>query len=314
MTEKYSGDTNYAASVSGATAVDAQINTSVTLTSSAPTIQQGQSVTFTATVKPVQTGPALTGTMAFNGSVNLGSVPVINGQAQVTTTAFPAGNGQMAATYSGDVNYGSSFFAINQQVTPGPDFSLTFAPAAIVVASQGATGTATVTVNGTNGFNTPINFATVTCTGLPSESSCSFSPASVPVGGTATLTISTTAPSFVTPMGSDRVRPNAGPVGRITSGLSKVPATMALHPASLVMLFFLCLLLTTQMRRRHLRWFAPATLAALLVITAACGGGGGGGVTPPTNPGTPKVQGQVVTVNVSSGAITHTFTFTLTVN
>ena len=310
MTEKYSGDTNYAASVSGATTVDAQINTSVTLTSSAPTIQQGQSITFTAAVKPAQSGPALTGTVTFNGSVNLGSVPVSNGQAQVTTTALPAGNAQINAMYSGDVNYGSAFFAINQQVTPGPDFSLTFAPAAIIVPSPGSTGTAMVTVSGTNGFNTPINFSGVTCSGLPSETTCSFSPTSVPVGGSATLTISTTAPSFAVP----GERPTAGPVTRFVLPARNVAMYASLRVATLFTLFLVGLLFATQLRRRRIRWFAPALLVALLVITAACGGGSGGGGTAPTNPGTPLVQNQTVTVNVTSGTITHTFTFTLTVN
>jgi Pro-kumamolisin, activation domain/Bacterial Ig-like domain (group 3) len=315
ITAKYSGDTNYVGATSPAQTLDAQALTTSTLSESPATIQQGQSVTLTVSIKSSQTGgPSPTGTVSFSlvGQTSnslLGMANVSNGQAQFSTTALPAGSDPIFANYSGDSNYTQSTASnILVQVTPGPDFSLTFAPAAIVVTSQGATGTATVTVNGTNGFNTPINFAAVTCTGLPSESTCSFSPASVPVGGTATLTISTTAPSFVTP----NQRPQAGPVSRIPISLRN--AATAIHPASLVMLFLFCLLLTTQMRRRHLRWFAPALLTALLVITAACGGGGGGGVTPPSNPGTPKVQGQVVTVNVSSGTITHTFTFTLTVN
>jgi len=94
-------------------------------------------------------------------------------------------------------------------------------------------------------------------------------------------------------------------------------ANMTFRSGILFTLFLAGLLFATQLRRRRIRWLAPALLVALLVITAACGGGsggGGGGVTPPTNPGTPMVQGQTVTVNVTSGTITHAFTFTLTVN
>jgi hypothetical protein len=50
----------------------------------------------------------------------------------------------------------------------------------------------------------------------------------------------------------------------------------------------------------------------LLIGIAACGGGGGS--TAPTNPGTPLVTNQVITVTATSGTITHTFTFTLNVN
>ncbi|MGA7191295.1 MAG: hypothetical protein WBY66_22560, partial [Candidatus Acidiferrales bacterium] len=66
-------------------------------------------------------------------------------------------------------------------------------------------------------------------------------------------------------------------------------------------------------RRRRWNFVAPAVVVVLLIANAACGGGGGGS-TGPTNPGTPKVQGQAITVTVSSGTISHNFTFILTVN
>ena len=56
-----------------------------------------------------------------------------------------------------------------------------------------------------------------------------------------------------------------------------------------------------------------ALVFALLITNAACGGGGGGGTTP-TNPGTPLVRNQTITVIANSGNTTHTSTFTLNVN
>ncbi len=297
ITYKYSGDTNYAAAVSAAAQLDAQIGTGLILTSSAMTIQQGQSITFTAKVTPTQSGPAMTGTVSFIANSNsLGNASLTNGQAQVTTTSLTAGNDQIVANYSGDTNYSSATFAINQQVTPGPDFSVSFAPATVNVGSPGSSATTMLTVNGSNGFNSQVSFS-ATCGGLPSESSCSFNPSMVAVGGSTTLTISTTASSSVVPVARHI---DFGP-RQATAGTLRL------------MLFGLALLaLGIQARWRRWNLAGTALVLALLVVNAACGGGGGGGGV--KNPGTPMVQNQTVTVTATSGTTTHTFTFTLNVN
>lgn len=311
VTAKYNGDTNYAVS-SAVEIVDAQIHSSTALTASPSSIQQGQSVTLTATVTSTQGGtPTPTGTVAFvSGNLSLGSAPLSNGVAQVTTTALPAGTDAVTATYSGDVNYVSSGFNISEQVNPGPDFSITFAPATVTVASPGASASTMVTVTGTNGFNTAINFATATVSGLPSESNFSFSPTSVPVGSSSKMTITTTAPSQLVPAHRSSIGPLSRPGLPTAKQLSE---QLALHPFGLLLFLLAGVLLATQFRQRSIRWLAPMVLLALLVANAACGGGGST-TTPPANPGTPMVQNQPVTITVTSGAITHTFTFTLTVN
>jgi hypothetical protein len=296
ITYKYSGDTNYAPTVSAAAQLDAQIGTGLTLTSSATTIQQGQSITFTAKVTPFQSGPAMTGTVSFLANSNsLGSASLTNGQAQVTTTSLTAGNDQIVANYSGDTNYSSATFTISQQVTPGPDFGVSFAPATVNVSSPGSSAATMLTVSGSNGFNSQVAFS-ATCAGLPSESSCSFSPTMVAVGGSTTLTVSTTAPSSLVPV-SHRID---------IGGWRRTPGALRL------LLFGLVLFALGIQARRH-RWNLAGTalVLALLVVNAACGGGGGGGVK---NPGTPMVQNQTVTVTATSGTTTHTFTFTLNVN
>ncbi|HXN71211.1 MAG TPA: Ig-like domain repeat protein [Candidatus Acidoferrales bacterium] len=314
VTAKYSGDTNYTSSTSGPESVDAKANSTSTLSASPTTIQQGQSVTLTALVAASSPGePALTGTVFFslNGQ-NLGSSSVSNGQAQFTTTALPSGNDPVLASYSGDTNYNNSSSAVAFiQVNPGPDFSITFAPPAVVVPSQGASGSTVLTVTGTNGFNTAINFAAATVTGLPSESNFSFNPTSVAVGATTAMTITTTAPSQVVPAH----RSAAGPSSRFNlPGGTVYGAQLARHSIGFVLVLLFGLLLATQLRQRRVRWLAPTLLLAVLLVNAACGGGGSSTATPPANPGTPKVQNVPVSVKVTSGTITHTFTFTLTVN
>jgi hypothetical protein len=92
----------------------------------------------------------------------------------------------------------------NQLVIYGllPDFSASAAPAGVAVIA-GQSGTSTITVTATNGFNGPVTLA---CSaGLPSGVSCSFVPPSVIPGlapATSTLTIATSA---TTPVGTSNV-------------------------------------------------------------------------------------------------------------
>ena len=316
VTAKYSGDINYVASTSAAQSIDAKAATTSALSASPTTIQQGQIVTLTAVVLANPAGgPALTGNVTFTlmgsqGNVLLGTSNLSNGQAQLTTTALPTGNDSIFSGYGGDTNYNNSSSAVAfVQVNPGPDFSITFAPATVTVASPGASASTMVTVTGTNGFNTAINFATATVSGLPSESNFSFSPTSVPVGSSSKMTITTTAPSQLVPAH----RSSIGPLSRPGLPTAKqFSGQLALRAFGLILFLLAGVLLATQFRQRSIRWLAPIVLLALLVANAACGGGGG--TTTLTNPGTPMVQNQPVTVTVTSGAITHTFTFTLTVN
>jgi hypothetical protein len=199
--------------------------------------------------------------------------------------------------YSGDANYASSTNGVQEQVN-GPDFSIVFSPTVLNVSAPGATANTVLTVTGSNGYNGTINFSGASCSGLPSESMCSFSAASVTGNGSTTLTVSTTAPSALLPV-SNHIGVGSS---RTTAGMMRL------------MLFGLALLALGILARR-LRWNVAGTalVLVLLVVNAACGGGGGGS-TGPTNPGTPLVKNQLITVTATSGTTTHTFTFTLNVN
>jgi hypothetical protein len=214
------------------------------------------------------------------------------------TTSLPSGNDvSVAAVYSGDTNYRASGADLAQTVTPGPDFNISFAPATVNVSAPGSSATTVVTVNALNGFTASVNLTG--CTHLPSESTCSFSPATVGAGGTSTITVSTTAPSALVPL--SRHVDFGG--WRTTGGAMR--------------LLLLCAaLFALGVQARHRRWnlLAAGLTLTFLISIAACGGGGGGGGTGPTNPGTPVVQNQTITVTATSGTTTHTFTFTLNVN
>jgi hypothetical protein len=302
LTAQYAGDSNYTGATSPAVTVNVLRTTTTTVSTSSPSVQTGQNVTFTAQIVSNQTGgPAIGGTIQFyfGGGIPVGSpATVTNGQAQVTTNSLTPGPSGLSAVYNGDSNYeGSNSASIPFTVTPGPDFSIAFAPATVNVSVPGSSATTVLTVNALNGFTASVNLTG--CTNLPFESTCSFSPATVAAGGTSTIMISTTAPSSLVP--ASRHVDYGG--WRTTAGAIRV-----------LLLCAALLALAIQARRR--RWILAGTVLmfTLLIGIAACGGGGGGGSTGPTNPGTPVVTNQVVTVTATSGTITHTFTFTLNVN
>jgi hypothetical protein len=317
VTASYSGDTDYASSSDALLQTVLLFPTTTSVTTSNAAIIQGASVTLTAQVTSTHSGaPGLTGTVQFSSAITAqGSnspvgpaATVTNGQAQLTTTSIPAGTQLILALYSGDPNYATSNAFIAEVVTAAPDFNITFAPAAVNVSSPGASATTAVTVAGSNGYNGAINFSSASCAGLPSESSCSFSPATVTGSGSTMLTVTTTAPSSLVPL--SRHIDFGG--WRTTAGAIRI-----------LLLCAALLALVIHGRRRRWNLASAMLMFALLIGIAACGGGsgggggggGGGGVTPPpTNPGTPVVTNQVITVTATSGSITHTFTFTLNVN
>jgi hypothetical protein len=280
--------------------------TTVSLQSSQATVAPGQPVTLTATIVTTSQTGFPTGTVLFfAGTTQLGTPSVTgitqgssdNGIATLVTSQLPNGANTLTAQYAGDSNFvASTSPAITVNVTAQPDFSIAFSPPAVNVSSPGATANTMLTVTGTNGYNGAITFSATSCGGLPSESSCSFSPAMVTGSGSTTLTVSTTAPSALVPV-SHRID---------ISGWRRTPGALRLLLFGLVLLA-----LGIQAGRRRWNLAGTALVLALLVVNAACGGGGGGGVK---NPGTPQVKNQVITVTATSGTTTHTFTFTLNVN
>lgn len=135
----------------------------------------------------------------------------------------------------------------------------------------------------------------MSCSGLPSLSTCSFTPSQVAAGSgqaTVTLTIQTTAP------------------------------VLALHKSSSRSSLFyaiwlpLTIVLARQNRRKKLRTLAALSLLLLIFAPGmACGGGNGSGGGGSGQPGTPPGN-YTVTVNASMGtqSLTPPFQVLLTVN
>ena len=228
-----------------------------------------------------------------SGSNKLGVLPAYS-----TTTGYDQASGL------GSVNAFNLVTKWNSAVF-GPDFSLSLpsapaapAPLALTVSSPGGMANTMLTITGANGYNGTVTFSAASCAGLPAESTCSFTPASVTGSGSTQLTIMTTAKSKLVPM-SHHVTPGA-----------QVGAARLMQ----VFLSFAILWLGIQASRRKLRWNTGASLLTVgcLLGIAACGGGGGGGGG--GNPGTPLTTNQNVVITATDGTNTHSIYLLLTVN
>ncbi len=297
----YSGDANYESVSGSVTETVTRVGTTTAVASSSSTIASGQSVTLTATISGGLSGLAQpSGTLQFSSNgISVGyPANVANGQAQLITTALPVGTDQITATYNGDTNYvGSSSSAITETVTPPPTFTITANPTAIPVSAPGAMGSTVLTFTAQNGFSS--NGAvtvTPTCSGLPSETSCSSGTSiTIPTNGTAmaTVTFLTTAPSALIP--ASRNRPDIGG-WRLTAG-------------SLALACLLCAAMMAFGYREKRRGWGVAlmfTVFALLAVSVGCGGGGSGNSGPPPNPGTPVGHYNGVSVSVTINGVTQT--------
>jgi hypothetical protein len=160
--------------------------------------------TFTASVTPltlpgdpVPNTPS--GTMTFtDGTTTLGTIPLTNGSASVTSTLNTPGTHIITAIYSGEDHFvGQTKATFVQNIdAPISNYLLSTDRAnATLTPGQSATFIITATPNPTS--NATVNFS---CGSLPAGLTCDFSPQSIVLNGTdqqdTTLTI-TVSPTFV---------------------------------------------------------------------------------------------------------------------
>ena len=172
-----------------------------------------------------------------------------------------------------------------------PDFVINL-PQATVTVSQGGTATYTLQLSSLGGtFTAPITFA---CTGLPRNTSASFTPAVVvPGSGTTTVTLKV--------------------VTRTVVALIPGRRSGALWWTAMFLPVFGGLIFAGKASsRRHM-----AVILALLglVLLASCGGGNGGGsppIVPPPDTATPTGT-YTLTVTATSSGVSHSTDLTLIV-
>jgi hypothetical protein len=291
----YYGDLSFNGSTSSSASFTVtQASTTISLNSSPAT--QGTNLTAFFTVDgstPLAGNPPTGSVNFYNGSSLLGSSPItvfFNGTQQVSATfsasQLPNGQYSMTASYAGDSNYLPSVSAPNS-VTLQPDFSLSPATNLLTIAIPGQHAELDVTTSFYDGFAGTVTF---TCSGMPSETTCSSTPLTAP--GTAAITVNTTAP-----------------VTR-KAELFHAPFYLVPFASSVAGMFLLGL---PSRRRRSAGVFFVLLLAAL-GATTSCGGGSTSTPAPAirTDPGTPS-GAYTVTVTATSGTLSHSFLITLTV-
>ena len=277
---------NFLTSSAALTEVITAAPTSISLTAAPNPGVLNQPVTITATVTSPITSQVATGNVTFyDGSTSLGSSQLsAAGTAGMTVNLTTVGVHNLTAVYGGSTDFTASTSAVLPETIVAGDFSILVNPGSATFYT-GEAATVKVSVTSLLGFNQPL---ALTCSGLPANATCSFSPASLPNGqGTANLVIQTAAPHQVAAAG-------------IVSG-------------SATMLGALTLLLLPGWRRR--RRFLAGLSALLLAVGVAMGMAGCGSVSPITG-GTPPGTYQVAVTATTTGTgttLAHSAVVVLTV-
>jgi hypothetical protein len=240
-------------------------------TNSAPA---GASITVTGTNFGGTQG---TSKVTFNGK----AATVVTWSATSIVVNVPVGGtGSVVVTINSIASNGIAFTV--------QDYSV---PATLtdVTLTAGGSQSQNFTVTPGTSFDAAITFA---CSGLPSKSTCTFTPPSVTPGGTpldVAMQVSTTA--------------------AITSGAGNAMFAMWL-PFGGFGLVLVTGVGTGKRSRKALAALGLFLLIPLLLTIASCGGGGSSHTTTPgTPPGT-----YTVTMRATSGPTSHSSTFKLTVN
>lgn len=164
------------------------------------------------------------------------------------------------------------------------DFNL-YLPIQLITLNPGQSGTLPLSINSLYGFNGVVSLA---CSGLPAGAACTFTPASITGSGNSTLTITPSA----------------------TTGKNRPPANAPSVPFTILAAAFGCICI----RQRKFSLLILLVCALPLCVLNGCGAGGVNSGTS-SKSGTPAFPvSTTVTVTGTSGSLSHSATFTLTLD
>jgi hypothetical protein len=247
------------------------------------------------------------------------------GQAS-TTVRLPGGAHALRAVYAGDETRQASSSPVSEAqgaASATPNFQVTLSPVSPssfpMVVAQGISGTAVVTITPENNaaLTAPM-FVTLSCSGLPNQASCTFTPETIEILANTPASCPAGSPAASCPPISTMLlqTQSPNPVAQAAPVRKGSPVAWAfLLPGALGLGG-----LAWGTRRRA--WLSRLSLLALLGLVATLGATGcsplyryyqhGPGSNPPTPAGTYNVT---VTAQSSNGvtAITNSTTMVLTV-
>ncbi len=254
-----------------------------------------------------ESGQPVSGTVVIvdRGNALAGGVLDAQGKAQVRVDLLPGAH-SLRAIYTGDDAHrasASEAASVNAQAGASPDFTVSVSPGSLSL-TAGESGSATVSVTPVNAgaLSAPM-FVTLSCSGMPDQSSCNFTPENVEIQPNATAPVPS---SMVLITQSKGTRALAVPSSQ--PGTNRV-AWAILLPGALGLAGF-----AFSVRRR--RWLSRLSLLALVGMvtvfgTAACAprynyfNHG-----PPYNLPTPAGTYQLLVTAQSSNGITATTHYT----
>lgn len=300
ITASYSGDANYSSSTSAVANITVLYPTpNMTMTPASQTVNYGGTATVTALVSGGNKKAYPGGTITFVNNSSTLSGPTTctnttdsNGNYACRASAtFTVTDGYgVTANYSGDSNYpdSSGYASILM-----PDFYENTDPSQVTL-TAGQSQNVTFSIGSMAGFaGTVTNFS---CSGLPAETTCTFSPTSVTADPSqwvsTTLTITTTA------MGQSRRELRAAKMGTVWLSLAGV------------FLMGACLIGLSTPRKRVL----SVGLMALAIMLTLPSCGGGSSPPPPPPPPPPNNPVPSITSLSPSQVATGSQINTVTVN
>jgi hypothetical protein len=249
-----------------------------------------------------------TGTVAVSDFGRQLAGAVLNAQGHTTLVLdLPAGDHSLTAAYTGDDTHRGSLsqsVRVHAQASTTPDFQIAVAPATLsLIPGESGTVVASITPENSSALTAPM-FVTLSCSGLPDQSSCNFTPENVEILPNATVPITSSMIVLTQQKAAFLRRPGSNSI-----------ALAILLPGALGLG---CLAWSVRRRPwlQRLSLLAMVALVAMLGTTACNSRYDYYHHGPPPNPPTPAGTYTVdVTAQSSNGvsATTHFTTMTLTI-
>lgn len=292
----YSGDASFSASSAGPISVSVAKGPTQTILFIPTGALPNTSVVLQAIVLPNGTIDPTGTVQFFTGKTALGNPVQVKSLIATLTTTLTNGSHSITGVYSGDPNFVGSTSGAATIVVGTPDFLISANPGNVTISGSGP-GTTNILLSPGPGLGF-VGTVSLSCSGLPLGSSCTFRPAQPSLDGFTPLTVS---------LGISKP---AAQSSAIRMALRK-PATRlssAFQGALLACVF----LVTWPRKKRSWRLSALLLIAAFFSAMSGCSGG----KSVSSAPSAPSTNSFIATVTASGGAgaeaVSHSVTLAVT--